>query len=106
MYLFFARQFADCTLIPQLFNHEAHLRLAWIHVREFGVEQAAVNLCSQIQKFDATFDDGTKFNTTVTVAAVKAVNHFMERSSTTTFPAFIAENPRLKTDFKGLIASH
>ncbi len=102
----FAQQFEACTLVPQLFNHVAHLRLAWIHIRQFGAEQAAMNLCTQIKRFDATFDDGTKFNTTVTVAAVKAVNHFMEQSATTTFPDFIAENPRLQTDFKGLLASH
>lgn len=102
----FANQFATCTLAPQLFNHEAHLRLAWIHINEVGVDQAAARLCTQIQKFDATFDDGTNFNTTVTVAAVKAVNHFMQRSGTTRFTDFIQENPRLLTDFKALLATH
>ncbi|MEM8487708.1 MAG: hypothetical protein AAF564_19305 [Bacteroidota bacterium] len=102
----FAAQFENCTLIPQLFNHEAHLRLAWIHIKQHGVDRAADNLCSQIKTFDKTFDDGTKFNTTVTVAAVKAVHHFMQRSSTTDFPAFIAENQQLINNFKGLIATH
>lgn len=102
----FASQFASCTLVPQLFNHEAHLRLAWIHISDAGVDQAAENLCRQIRTFDATCDDGTNFNTTVTVAAVKTVHHFMQRSDTTRFSDFIQENPKLLSAFKSLIATH
>lgn len=102
----FEHQFATLTLNPALFSHEAHLRLAWIHVNKYGVDQAALNLCEQIRIFDQTFDDGTKFNVTVTVAAVKAVHHFMQKSETTSFADFIEENPRLKYNFKELLACH
>ena len=81
----FEHLFATATLDPSLFNHEAHLRLAWIHVNRYGVDQAVENICSQIQVFDATFGDGTKYNATVTAAAVRAVNHFLQKTKTTSF---------------------
>jgi len=102
----FEHLFATATLTPSLFNHEAHLRLAWIHVNKYGVEQAVENICSQIQVFDATFGDGTKYNATVTAAAVRAVNHFLQKTTTTSFPDFIQENPRLIHNLRDLLASH
>src|SRR4051812_33613333 len=87
----FKNQFEKCTLDPELFVHEAHLRLAWIHVRKYGLEQAEKNLCKQIAKFDRTFGDGTKFNLTVTVASVKVIGHFKQKTLADTFSEFLAE---------------
>ena len=102
----FEQQFKDTTLDPTLFSHEAHIRLAWIHISKFGVDLAAEHLCKQIAIFDATHDDGTNFNKTVTVAAVKAVHHFMKKSSTKTCVDFIKENPRLIFNFKDVLNAH
>lgn len=102
----FATQFENCTLDPSLFSHEAHLRLAWIHITQYGLEQACENLCAHITRFDATFGDGTKFHKTLTIAAANIVQHFLHRTSTTTFQDFIAEFPRLNTNFRDLIGAH
>ena len=102
----FEKQFADTTLPPTLFSHEAHLRLAWIHIRKYGKEQAIANVCDQIQVFDRTHGDGTMFNRTVTVAAVEAVAHFMSKSDASDFPTFIASFPRLRFHLKDLLAQH
>ncbi|MFN8337159.1 MAG: hypothetical protein U0U09_18650 [Cyclobacteriaceae bacterium] len=42
----------------------------------------------------------------MTIAAVHAVHHFLIRSNTKTFTAFINENSQLKTNFKELINTH
>lgn len=102
----FESQFENCTLHPDLFNHEAHLRLAWVHVRKYGAEQAAKNLCKQIVAFDKTFGDGTKFNLTVTVASAKVIDHFKQKTLANTFTEFIAEFPRLRSNFKDILAFH
>lgn len=103
----FETQFRECTLAPQVFSsHEAHLRLAWIHIRKYGIDQACENLCVQILKFDETFDKGDKFHHTLTVAAARVVYHFMLKSEANTFEAFIKAFPRLKTNFKDLLAQH
>lgn len=102
----FLKRFADLTLEPALFTHEAHLRLAWLHINLYGAEKAAVLICNQIKAFDRKFGDGSKFNKTVTIASVFIVNHFMERSLYNEFKILLEEFPRLKTNFTDLIRSH
>ena len=102
----FARQFASLELNPALFSHEAHLRLAWIHVTQHGVDQAIANVTSQIKAFATHHGDGGKYHTTVTVAAVRAVYHFVLKSGSDSFQDFISEFPQLKEEFKRLLDSH
>ncbi|NJN42599.1 MAG: hypothetical protein HC811_10590 [Flammeovirgaceae bacterium] len=102
----FQNKFRECTLDPALFSHEAHLRLTWIHLRKYGLEKACKNLCDQIQQFDRVHGKGDKFNMTVTIAAVNAVNHFIQKSRSTNFSEFLIEFPRLKHSFKKLISYH
>ena len=102
----FERQFALATLDPTLFTHEAHLRLAWVHINKYGEAQATQNICSQIQQFDRIHDKGRKYNTTVTIAAVKIVNHFINKSDRNNFTEFIQDHPRLINSFLELIKSH
>ncbi len=102
----FKQHFEQAGLAPELFNHEAHLRLAYIHIKEYGVEKAIENICRQIAAFDQKFGDGTKFNVTITHAAVRAVHHFMQKRKPKSFADLIENCPRLKTNFKDLIFSH
>ena len=102
----FEEQFANCTLDPALFTHEAHLRLAWIHIAQYGPDAAIDNICDQIMAFDNTHGKGDKFNRTVTVAAVMAVYHFMKKSCADSFEIFMAAHPELKTNFKELLSTH
>ena len=102
----FETQFEDSSLSPSLFSHEAHLRLAWIHIKHYGVDQAIENICNQIKRFDQTHGDGTKFHVSITVVAVKVVDHFMKKSVSDNFQDFILEFPRLKYNFKDLVDAH
>ena len=102
----FITQFEDCTLNPEIFSHEAHLRLAWIHIRKYGVELATMNIQHQLLKFVESVGERGKYNKTLTITAVLMVNHFLQHSNASEFSEFILEFPRLKTDFKGLINSH
>lgn len=102
----FGSQFANCRLNPEIFSHEAHLRLAWIHIRKYGVEQAIDNIREQLKNFTRHVGAEDKYHETVTVAAVRAVNHFMLHSETEDFASFILENIHLKTHFKELLAQH
>ena len=102
----FEEKFKNCTLAPILFTHEAHLRLAYIHITKYGLAKAIKNLCKQIEDFDQKHGDGTKFNKTVTIAAVKVVFHFMKKSTFHDFKDLLDKFPRLKNDFKALIKKH
>ena len=100
------QQFAAATLDPSILTHEAHLRLAWIHLNNYGLKKALENLTAQLKNYTRAVGAAAKYNETVTIAAVYAVNHFMIRSNHTDFAIFIAENSMLKTNFKDLINTH
>jgi len=102
----FEEQFKIGTLDVTLFSHEAHLRLAWIHVQKYGVYTAITNICNQLQAFVILHGAEAKFNKTLTIAAIKTVHHFIGRSDATMFGEFILEFPRLKYHFKELMAAH
>lgn len=102
----FELSFSQKELHPNWFSHEAHLRLAWIHIRKYGIKNAIVNLCEQIEGYAISLGANDKFNKTLTVAAIRAVHHFMKRSKTVDFQMFINEEPRLKYQFSKLIDAH
>jgi hypothetical protein len=99
-------EFSTCSLEPAIFSHEAHLRLAWIHINNYGIDRAIENITEQLQNFVTSLGAGDKYNKTVTISAIRAVYHFMLKSSTDTFQDFIAENPRLKNNFRELLSHH
>ncbi len=102
----FEKQFIACQLDPSIFSHEAHLRLAWINIHLYGLEQAEKNIQKQLQNFVEFVGAKDKYNATLTVAAIRAVGHFKEKSTADNFKYFIKEFPQLKNNFKALIASH
>ncbi len=99
-------KFSTCDVPAVLFTHEAHLRLSYIHITKYGLDQATKNLTKQIADCDNKYGDGTKFNKTLTVASAKAVHHFIKKAKATDFNSFMLEFPQLKNDFKGLLRTH
>lgn len=102
----FEKTFINCELNPADFTHEAHLRLAWININKYGIEQAEKNIQSGLQNFVEFVGVKDKYNTTLTLAATKAVYHFMLKSNADNFKDFVSEFPRLKTNFKDLMQCH
>jgi len=102
----FEKQFANCTLDPSLFNHEAHIRLAWIHITKYGIEKALQNIQTQLLNFVIHVDAKDKYNKTLTIAATKAVYHFVLKSNTKNFHDFITAFPKLIYNFKELMNAH
>ena len=102
----FEDAFENCTLPPQLFSHEAHLRLAWIKIKKYGLQDAESIIQNQLEAYVKHHGAQDKYHVTLTVAAVKIVDHFMQRSTTKEFNELLVEFPRLKNNFKELILSH
>ncbi|OSY88299.1 hypothetical protein WH52_05890 [Tenacibaculum holothuriorum] len=102
----FDKQFSNCVLDPKLFSHEAHLRLGWLNIKNYGLEKGEERIQQQLLNYVEHVGAQDKYNTTVTIVAMRAINHFMKQSKTKSFKDFIAENVRLKTNFKELIAKH
>ena len=95
-----------CTLHPSDFTHEAHLRLAWIQIRMFGLETAKMNIEKLLRTYVEHVGAKDKYHQTLTLAAVECVHHFLNKSRSDSFSDFILEFPQLLNNFKALINSH
>ncbi len=102
----FEKQFESFQLKPGMFSHEAHLRLAYIHIEKYGATIAEKNMCDQIKGFAESLGFYDKFNKTVTIASVKTMNHFIQKAKSDNFRDFIQEFPRLLTNFRDLLSKH
>ena len=94
------------NLDPRLFTHEAHLRWGWLLLKEYGLDQAIFKACSQLKRYTANLGASDKYNETVTVAAIRAIQHFQLKHNSDSFTEFISKAPRLKTSFKELLGFH
>lgn len=102
----FERQFEKGNLEPAFFNHEAHIRLAWIHITRYGIDEAMKKIPSQLLNYVTQHGFPHKYNHTLTIAATKVVYHFILRTHSQNFKSFIQEFPGLKTNFQTLMGSH
>ncbi|MBQ4820715.1 hypothetical protein [Aquimarina sp. MMG016] len=102
----FIEQFKNGSLNPQIFNHEAHLRLAWLYIDKFGIKQAEKHIQKQLQNFVEIVGGKDKYHKTLTIVAIRIVNHFIRKSESDNFNDFIDEFPQLKSEFKELVNTH
>ena len=102
----FIQDFEGLKFPVASFNHEAHLRLAFLHIQQFGLEQAIQNITHQLKAYVNHLGVTDKYNETLTVAAVFIVNHFQTISSHLDFQKFMEDNQFLKKDFQKLVAKH
>ena len=102
----FIKAFQDCSLPPTVFNHEAHLRLAWLYLTQLGLDNTILSMQNDLKNYVAHWGASDKYNTTLTIASIHAVHHFLLKSKSNTFSEFITEFPRLKYQFKEVLACH
>jgi hypothetical protein len=81
----FARRFASGELPPREFDHQAHLRLAYVHLATRGLDDAVPAFRESLLGFLRHHRiDPAKFHETLTQAWLQAAWHFMERAGETT----------------------
>lgn len=102
----FEQQFVDCTFPSAYFNHEAHIRLAWIHLDKYGLDKAIENINKQIRNYAVSLGEADKYHKTLTIAAVHIVYRYFIKSNTSSFEQFICLYPELNSRFKEIILEH
>ena len=96
----FRSAFEACSVAPSEFNHEAHVRLAYIYLVEGDTDSAVRKMRESLLAFlEHNGIPPDKFHETLTRAWVLAVRHFMNvsgnKSGSTSADDFIAKNPEL-----------
>jgi hypothetical protein len=100
------KRIEDCTLDPNFFTHLVLLRMAWILIDEYGLEEALIKNRAIKKNYFAQVLDVDKFNLPLTDAYVEILHHFMEKSPTHDFDKLLREFPRLRYNFKLLVRTH
>ncbi|MGI9548106.1 MAG: hypothetical protein ACR2MM_12760 [Flavobacteriaceae bacterium] len=96
----------NAALDPGVFTHEAHLRWGWLLLEACGLEVAVERACSQLKQYTAQLGVEDKYNETITIAAIRAIQHFRLKNKNESFYEFIDRAARLKTSFKELMSAH
>ncbi len=93
----FRRDFEAARISPADFDHQAHVRLAYVVLAEHDDATAIALLRSALLAFlDHHAVPASKYHETLTTAWMLAVRHFMQATeSATSADDFIAQNPRL-----------
>jgi len=77
----FRRVFEACEVSPAAFDHEAHVRLAYIYLCEESVDGATARMKQAIQNFLQHLGaDPAKYHETLTRAWIMAVQYFRSKS--------------------------
>lgn len=102
----FLNAFLTCQLPPGAFNHRTHLRVAWLHLRRFPLEEAIERTCAGIAQYAAHLGATDRYHRTLTEALIRLMAHAGASESSLSFADFLARTPSLTGDCRALIAQH
>jgi hypothetical protein len=102
----YLEQFASRELGPEHFDHRGHLRMAWLHLARYDVDEASRRVCDGIRELAIKFGAPEKFNHTLSEALVRIMAGRMEGDGMKDFNAFLRANPGLVDDCLGVLAQH
>ena len=92
----FIEKFEDCTLAAELFDHRAHVRLAWLYLREMGALAALARFAEGLRRYARAQGAEGLYHETITCAYVFLINERDERAGRAqTWDEFAAANADL-----------
>jgi len=91
----FVEAFEACTLPPDLFSHRAHVRLAWLYLREGTLLETLTRYSEGIKRYAASLGAAGKYHETITWAYLFLIHERMQHDPHVTFEDFAAANEDL-----------
>ncbi|HJW09064.1 MAG TPA: hypothetical protein VJ483_05470 [Holophagaceae bacterium] len=86
---------ADASLPAEQFDHRAHLQLAWVCLRQDGLEPGSPRVAGLIQAYAEAKGATGKFDVALTRAWMLRVGAALARTSGDDFTGFLAASPEL-----------
>ncbi len=102
----FLEAFLACRLPPGAFNHRNHLRVAWIHLHRFPLDEAIERTCAGIARYAHHLGATDRYHRTLTEALIRLMAHAGAADASSSFENFVAHTPALTGDCRVLIAEH
>lgn len=99
----FVEAFENCTLPSAEFPHRAHVRLAWLYLREGSLLDALPRFVEGLKRYAGSLGASGKYHETVTWAYIFLIHERMARAEHPTFDEFAAANDDL---FNGVLEQY
>lgn len=100
----FLAAFLDCTLPAAVFDHRAHVRVAWLFCNRHGLNEAIEQVCYGIARYAAHLGATQKFHRTLSEALTRIIAK--EAAQSKTWDEFVAANPLLMSNARQLLARY
>lgn len=91
----FVAAFRAGTLGADAFHHRDHVRMAWLYVREHGLETAVTRFTDDLRAFAAAKGVPRLYHATITVAYLTLVAERLRDTPSPSWEAFAAAHPDL-----------
>jgi hypothetical protein len=101
----FLHQIETVTINPELFTHEAHIRMAWLYLNVFDQNTALQHISAAIKGIDAKYAGGMKYHHTITMVFANTMAALMHNKVHKSWQEFISANTGLGIS-KKFLADH
>ena len=92
----FARAFEDGAVTPAEFGHVAHVRVAWVYLREAeSVDDALMRMRAAIRRFAAAAGAAQKYHETITVLWMRLLADVKARGASGELSDVLRAHPAL-----------
>lgn len=98
--------FAARELGAEHFDHRGHLRMAWLHLDRYPLDEAVERVCTGIQALAIRFGAPEKYHRTVTEALLRIMALRMRVHPADDFNAFVAHNRDLVENAEAVLARY
>lgn len=102
----FIAQFENQTLDPNYFNHLGHLRLAWLYLNTYSLEESIDKLITGISAYATSLGATDKFHHTLTEAVVRIMALRVENDEYGDFETFLLGNNDLVKSLRSIIETY
>ncbi len=102
----FLSAFNDCSAPPSAFNHEGHVRIAWIHLQRYPQAQAIRLTCEGIERFANHLGAPDKYNRTLSEALMRIMANRGAADTRLSWDGYLLKNRELFENAQQLLGQY
>ncbi len=91
----FFQQFENGTLNADVFDHSAHVKMAWIYLNKYELPEALRNFSDALKRFANVNNAAGLYHETITFAFLALINEKMKKVELENWEEFVENNQDL-----------
>jgi hypothetical protein len=103
----FLQAFEACSIPEEQWTHQAHVRMAWLHLERQPFAHAVLVVRAGIQRYNASLNKGPAYHETITQAFLYLIyQRMLPADRAETFTDFCVRNPDLLQPNMAALLAH